>query len=133
MISLAPAAVSLATASTRYFGEPIQLNEYPAGGNSTVYGELKGYNITPLEGKTFFYATNEKSLVLNDELIKKIDENTTKITSYHIISSLYPKSDNTSGESFIIILIFITSLTGGITCSIKNFLSGSNKISFSLK
>ncbi len=79
MVSLSPAAVSAVTSETRYSGESIQLNEYPAGGNNNIYGELKGYNITPLEGTTFFYETNSKNLVLDDELIKLIDQNTTKL------------------------------------------------------
>ena len=74
-----PASVSSATSETRYYGEPIQFEEAPASGNSCIYGELKGYNITPLNGKTFFQPTNNKELVLDDNLIKKIDENTNTI------------------------------------------------------
>ena len=79
MVNLSPAAVSAVTPETRYFGESIQFNEYPANGNRTIYGELEGYYITPLDGRTFFYSTNRSSFELTDELIRKIDENGAKI------------------------------------------------------
>ena len=72
---------------TRYYGEPIQFDEFPAKGNKTIYGELEGYYITPLDGKTFFYSTNKSSLELNDDLIKRIDENTTKLQKGAKLSS----------------------------------------------
>ena len=87
MVSLSPAAVSAVTPETRYYGEPIQFDEFPAKGNKTIYGELEGYYITPLDGKTFFYSTNKSSLELNDDLIKRIDENTTKLQKGAKLSS----------------------------------------------
>ncbi len=79
MVSLSPATISAVTPEIRYYGAPVQFDEYPAKGNKTIYGELEGYYITPLGGKTFFYRTNQSSFELDDDLIKQIDLNTTKV------------------------------------------------------
>ncbi len=76
---LVPAQVSSATDTVRYTGQDIQITESPAPGNPVVMGTLTGYNIKPLEGTSFFYPTNSTKLTLDDNLIKLIDEHTTKL------------------------------------------------------
>ena len=63
----------------RHVGQPIQMIEAPAEGNEAIYGELIGYNIKPLNGKEFFYATNSTTIYLTDEMIRLIDANTTEM------------------------------------------------------
>lgn len=79
MRMLVPAQVSSATDTTRYFGQDIQIVESPASGNSSVLGVLKGYNIKPLNGDSFFYPTNSTTLTINDELAELIDKHTSKL------------------------------------------------------
>ena len=74
-----PAEVFSSTSATRYFGQQIQITETVAKGNSKILGTLKGYNIKPAEGTSFFYPTNSTTLTLNDELVRLIDEHTKKL------------------------------------------------------
>ena len=78
----APAQVALATDSWRYTGQDIQITESPAPGSPVVKGTLVGYNIKPQEGTTFFYPSNSTTLTLDDNLIRTIDEHTTKLQKH---------------------------------------------------
>ncbi|MBR2742890.1 MAG: hypothetical protein IKD89_04795, partial [Clostridia bacterium] len=86
MESLKPASMTVVK-DIRYAGQTIQLIETPAAGNEAVYGTLKGYNIKPLKGTAFFYSSNNLTLNLNDDLIRKIDEHTTRLQNGNAVDN----------------------------------------------
>ena len=69
-----PAKNHLASPARTYAKQFITIGEEPADEYGCIYGELKGYDITPQGGSTFFYATNSKTIRLDADLIELIND-----------------------------------------------------------
>ena len=86
-----PAKTHLASPARTYSKQYITIGEEPTDDNGCIYGELKGYDITPQGGSTFFYATNSKTIHLDADLIKQINDHS---------GNMMPDLQQSQGQGF---------------------------------